>query len=142
MKSPSRPIGRVPQPPFTRLDGLVLIGFVLLALGIVLLEDREFFHRLATFASERAPWTNLPDWVSDLELPAKRIENDFAVFLIVMSLGVASVSFRRRAAWRFVGLPRPGVAASAATSIVLIARELGRRFPTGITELSLDSFSK
>jgi hypothetical protein len=129
MKRPSQPIRRVPHPPFTRLDALLLVGFAVLAIGVVLLEDREFFDRMAIFASGKAPWTNLPEWVSDLELPAKRIENDFAVFLIVMSLGVASVCFRRRAAWCFVGLPRPGVAATAATAIVLLAHELGAQIP-------------
>jgi hypothetical protein len=78
---------------------------------------------MPSFTSRKVPWTNLPAWVEDLELPAKRIERDYVAVLSAMSLGIALVSFRRRATWRFVGLPRPGVAASAAAAFVLVARE-------------------
>jgi hypothetical protein len=83
MKHPSKPIRRAPHLPFTRLDGLLLLGFAVLAVGVALLEDREFCHYLRIFASQKAPWTNLPERVSDLELPAKRIEYDFTMFLII-----------------------------------------------------------
>ena len=125
MKRPAQPIRRIPRLPFTGIDGLVLAGFAVLAVIEVIPNDDVFFHRLRAFASKKAPWTNLPEWVRDLELPAKRIANDFTAFLTVMSLGVASVTFRHRAAWCRVGLPRPGVAASAAAAMVLIVHEVG-----------------
>jgi hypothetical protein len=128
MIPPAQPIRRIPHLPFTGFDGLVLAGFAVLAVIVVVPNDHEFFPWMRSFAIGNAPWTSLPEWVSDLELPAKRIANDFTVFLAVMTLGVASVTFRHRAAWCLVGLPRPGVAASAAAAIVLIVHEIGARF--------------
>ncbi len=120
----------------------MLFGFAVLAVALALLNDREFFVWMSDFASRKALWTNLPTWIRDLELPAKRIEKDFVAFLIVMSLGVALVSFRRRAAWCFVGLPRPGVAASAAAAIVLLVHGVGVKVrhwsrPVGFSHLSI-----
>ncbi|HZW33759.1 MAG TPA: hypothetical protein VFF52_23760 [Isosphaeraceae bacterium] len=124
MKLPARPIRRARPIPFTWLDGLVLAGFAALAVGRAVSADREFLELLSSFASPRMPWTNLPEWVEDLELPAKRIARDFVTFLSVMSVGIALASFRRRASWCLVGLPRPGIAATATAALVLMAREV------------------
>jgi hypothetical protein len=123
MKLPTRPIRRARPIPFTWLDGLVLAGFAALAVAWAVSADREFLDLVSSFASRRVPWPNLPEWVEDLELPAKRIARDFATFLSVMSVGIAVASFRRRASWCLVGLPRPGIAATAAAALVLLARQ-------------------
>jgi hypothetical protein len=123
MKLPARPIRRARPIPFTWLDALVLAGFAALAVVWAVYSDREFLELLSSFASKRLPWPNLPDWVQDLELPAKRIARDFATFLSVMSMGIALATFRRRQAWCLVGLPRPGIAATTTAALVLIARE-------------------
>src|SRR5690349_1431207 len=78
MKLPTRPIRRARPLPFTWLDGLVLVGFTALAIGWAVSADREFLDLMSSFSSGRMPWPNLPEWVEDLELPAKRIARDFA----------------------------------------------------------------
>jgi hypothetical protein len=124
MKLPARPIRGARPIPFTWLDGLVLAGSAALAIGWAVSADREFLELLSSFASRRMPWPNLPQWVEDLELPAKRIARDFTTFLSVMSMGIALASFRRHASCSLVGLPRPGIAATATAALVLMAREV------------------
>jgi hypothetical protein len=123
MKLPARPIRRARPIPFTWLDGLVLAGFATLAVVWAVHSDRGFLELLSSFASKRVLWPGLPEWVQDLELPAKRIARDFVTFLSVMSVGIALASFRRRQTWCLVGLPRPGIAATATTALMLMARE-------------------
>lgn len=114
------------QPQFGWLDGFILAAFVACGLVMAVLNDRVFFNLLPSLASHQAPWGGLPDWVADLELPAKRVQWDFLAFLSVVSLGVGLVIVRGRRSGVRNGLPGPGVAAGVTAALVVIEQTVER----------------
>ena len=100
--------------------------FAVSGLVMAVLNDRVFFNLLPSLASHQAPWGGLPDWVADLELPAKRVQWDFLAFLSVVSLGVGLVIVRGRRSGVRNGLPGPGVAAGVTAALVVIEQTLER----------------
>jgi hypothetical protein len=109
-----------PTPAFTWLDGLILAVFLGAAIAAAAADDPRFLATMSFSASRRPAWDGLPAWAGALELPSKRAQSDFGAFLAVMTLGVGLVTFRRVPARR-LGLPRPGVAATAAAAMALLA---------------------
>jgi hypothetical protein len=114
------------QPRFGWLDGFILVVFAACGLVMAVLNDRVFFNLLPSLASHQAPWQSLPDWVADLELPAKRVQWDFRAFLSVVSMGLGLVIVRGRRCGFRNGLPGPGVAAGITAAAVVIEQTLER----------------
>ena len=114
--------------PFTWIDGVILGVCRIPIVYVVLVADSGFLELLNVEASQEAPWSKLPAWVRELELPAKRIHCDFIAFLSVMSLGIAMVTFHHRGSGRACGLPEPGVAATACAAFFVVLRTFERLF--------------
>src|SRR4051812_9019969 len=108
------------KPRFGWLDGLILAVFATSGILMAVLNDRAFFALLPSLVSHQPPWQSLPDWVADLELPAKRFRWDFLAFLSVVSIGVALVILRGRRRGFRNGLPGPGAVAGVTAALVVI----------------------
>jgi hypothetical protein len=114
------------QPQFSWLDAFILTVFAASGFLIAVLNDQVFFNLLPSLASHQAPWQSLPDWVADLELPAKRVQWDFLALLSVVSVGVGLVILRGRHPGVRNGLPGPGVAAGGTAALVVIEQTVER----------------
>jgi hypothetical protein len=125
--SRERPPIRNEWPPrLTWLDVVILALFFLAGIETAVLLDGEFLDRMGDFRAWPNSPAHLPDWLAELELPAKRVEFDFLAFLSVMTVGLALATFRRPASWRPGWFPAPGVAATAAASLSLMHQTIER----------------
>ncbi len=107
--------------PFTWVDGLILGAFAALGVTTAVAADEMFLSSMVFIASRSGPWEALPEWFGALELPAKRVQGGFLSFLIVLSPGIALVTFRRRVGRYRRELMKPGPAASATAAMVVMA---------------------
>jgi hypothetical protein len=114
------------QPQFDWPDCFILTVFTASGMVMAVQNDRAFFDLLPSLASLQAPWQNLPDWVADVELPAKRVRWDFLAFLSVVSVGVGLVILRGCRRGVRNGLPGPGVAAGVTAALVVIEQTVER----------------
>jgi hypothetical protein len=114
------------QPRFDWPDCFILTVFAASGIVMAVLNDQVFFTLLPSLASHQAPWPSLPDWLADLELPAKRVQWDFLAFLSVVSVGVGLVILRCRHPGVRNGFPGPGVAAGVTAALVVIEQTLER----------------
>lgn len=114
------------QPRLGWLGGSILTVFAAAGIVVAVLNDRAFFDLLPSLASRQTPWQTFPEWVADLELPAKRVQWDFLAFLSVVSVGVGLEILRGRRRGIRNGLPGPGIVAGATAALVVIEQTLER----------------
>jgi hypothetical protein len=101
------------------VDLAILAIFAALALGLAIVNDREFLQVLMNYRSMGGHWPGTPLWFDALELPSKRVQSNFAAFLIAFTPGIALATFRRPSALRHRPT-MPGVLATAAASLAIL----------------------